>query len=186
MRRGATRIFGIFAAISLPLAVGAVGCGHTSFDFLSAEANMDSGSGGGYPPPQGSGGFPAASGGGMPVPPGTGGMSGGGEGGQGGESGCYGGSCPELPCCDDIDVFCTPFEPCIYCSQPEHCGPGYACDPFTNQCMPECDDDFDCPSHARLCDEARNVCIQCYDDVHCPRGRECEYGFCIACDDNCH
>lgn len=185
MQRGSTRTLGVLAAVFLLFLAGSGGCGHSSFDFLSDQADMNSGSGGGSPPPPppGSGGWIAASSGGAPNFPASGGLSGGGEG--GGPS-CVGPGCG-LQCCSQIDLTCRPFDTlCAYCSDPDQCPPGTHCDPFTNQCMAACDDDFDCPDAARLCDEARGVCVQCYENVHCrSRDMSCEWGFCFSCDDDC-
>lgn len=189
MRRRFPRVLGVFAAVLLLVSAAVVGCGHSTFDFLSDEANMDSGSGGELPPPAGSGGRPPVGSGGMfPMLPGSGGLaSSGGEGGGGGEGGappCLGPGCPK-PCCSDIEITCRPFDPCAHCSRPDQCLIGFSCDPLTDQCLPGCDDHFDCPDHLRLCDDSRGVCTECLEDVHCRDKRTCLQGFCVACNQEC-
>jgi len=193
MPQRSTQLFGICAALfSLPVAA-AVGCGHSTFNFPTDEASSNSGSGGGSPPPMGSGGRPPVGSGGFPPFVGSGGFTaaGGQAGGQGGGEGggpaCVGPGCPGPLCCGDLDITCDPFEPCDYCSRPDQCSGGKRCDPLSDQCLPGCDDDFDCPDHALpLCDESRGVCIQCYEDVHCPeRDMTCHRGFCVWCDERC-
>lgn len=192
MRSRFARLFGTFAAIFLLNSVAVVGCGHSTFDFLSDEANMDSGSGGGSPPASGSGGAsggqPQVGVGGFQPFPGSGGVSGGGEGGDGGGLGgappCVGPGCPR-PCCSEIPLTCGPFDPCNYCSRPEQCPSGFTCDTLTDQCLPACDDNFDCPDHLWLCDKARGICTECDGDVHCRDRKTCLLGLCISCDDEC-
>ena len=120
----------------------------------------------------------------MPEPPGGGGYS---IGGEGGGAPCAGPYCLPMPCCNDIDLACEPFDgTCGYCSRPEECLPGSTCDPLTHRCLSACRDHFECPNHSPLCDAPRGVCVQCYEDLHCPQdGMQCRQGFCILCDNTC-
>jgi hypothetical protein len=177
-------------AIFLPFLLGAGGCGHASFDFLSNEANVESGGAGGSLSPVGSGGAPGTPSGGLPNFPEGGGDTGGGTlsgGGEGGGPPCAGPGCPDLSCCKDIDLSCGPFDaPCGYCSRPDQCPLGSTCDPLTDTCLPACDEHFECPNHLPLCDAPRGVCTQCYEDRHCKQdGMNCVQGFCFWCDGQC-
>jgi hypothetical protein len=42
-----------------------------------------------------------------------------------------------------------------------------------------CDTDASCPG-SLICDEARGECASCLDDGHCPEGRVCTSGLCLA------
>jgi hypothetical protein len=188
MKPSATRGAGLFAAISLLFLAGPGGCGHSSFDFVTDQANMESGGAGGSLPPMGSGGQSPPPGGGAPNVPSVGGFfpGGGSFGGEGGAPNCIGPGCPEERCCQTIDVTCAPFEGwCVYCSDQNQCGEGFSCDPLTDQCLPECTDHDSCPNPLPLCDPFRGVCTQCSENVHCTPGTSCVKGFCVPCE-YCH
>jgi hypothetical protein len=130
-------------------------------------------------PVEGAGGSGAASGSGGSLPPSLGGEG-------GGYPGCFGAYCPPAPCCQDVLSHCEPWEPrCTYCSAPEACGPGLACDPLTDQCLPACMEHFECPNTRPLCDDLRGICVECYETRHCQAGLTCIQGTCVLCDATC-
>ena len=149
-------------SVRLPLALVVIslgfGCTQETFDLLPP------------PEPESTGGVAT---GGSTATGGDGGEATGGQGGTG-RGGSGGGPTPPGANCPP-GVF-----PCEFCRFHNDCDPGFLCDTFRSYCAPFCNSEFNCPPNPSICDEGRNICVECIYSSHCAdRELTCVRGECV-------